>query len=1451
MLGAPRGNRQGLPIVVSRGATARRGRGDSISVSRSRVSRGSRQLPPEVEPRPAFDTFAAAFEHATIGMAIGTPDGRLRDANPAFVRLLGYTREELLGLPISAVTHLDDQETDAAQWRRLEAGEFDTYQQEKRYQRKDGSSFWAAVTVCALRDEAGRFLGTTAQMQDISAQRAAEATLREHEAHLASLVEQLPIVLYSQPWEGRHTIGYVSPRFTEQTGLRRNDIPSDVDTMLDRAHPDDRQRMLAEDTRANGTGAPVHLQYRLRGGHGDWVWIEHRSVLARDEQGQPLTWYGSLLDISEQKRLEATLRASEERISLAFRDTAIGMAIGTPDNICLDVNDAYCQITGYSREELVGHSFQEFTHPDDREAQARRLARLVAGEADSIVEEKRYLHPDGYVITTLVTVSAVRDETGTLLYCIGQVQDITAQKSAEAALHESEQVVRSVMEQAPAAVYRLELGPEGRFIYASARFTALTGLSLQHTTTLSDFLARVHPEDLPRLQAADAAAAASGESFDVEYRIRGEDSSWVWLHDRSTPARDDTGQVVAWNGVLVDISERMRLQAALREHEARVQTLIEHLPVALYSVESSPGNRYTYTSPQFELLTGLTPEEIERGVPALDSRIHPDDLTTVQALSDDAEATGAPIELEYRVLSADGAWHWVYDRSTLARDADDNPRAWHGVLLDISDRKRLEEALAEREERLRVLIEQLPVAVYSLEPGPDARYTYVSPQFGELTGMSPEEIARGNEALYRRIHPDDVARVREADRLSAASRGPHAVEFRVLHPDGRWVWLQERAMLALNAQGKPLAWHGVLLDISEQRRLEQSLRESEARFRSTFEDAAIGMALSTPDCRVLMANPALEHLLGFGPGELTGALSDDLTYPDDLPAHSRLRERLAAGEIDSYHIEKRYLRRDGEIVWVIQSVTAVRDDEGEIQTLIAQIQDITSRKEAAEALRESEARFRSTFEGAGTGMTIANADGVYLDVNPAFCRMVGRSREELLGLNFVDITHPDDLAEGLDQVRRLRTGEIDAYSLEKRYVHADGRTVWGHLTVTAVRETDFGPYYEIAQIEDITSRKAAEAALRASEARFRALVQNDPDVVIIIDDSLTITYASPSSREAFGVSAAEVIGSFAAAMEWIHPDDAERALALYGQIGARRGAVVTTEARIKHPRQGWRWFHLTIANLIEDPGIAGYLINMRDISDRKRAELATATALKAQQAAIVELERLNQSKSRFLSTISHEFRTPLTAIIGYSEFLASNAADPGMVSDDAAVINREARRLNRMVDDVLLLDRVDARRVSLARKSLNLKAIVQEVVETFRPLADRHTMAVQIPPDLPALHGDPDRIAQALTNLVSNAIKYSPEGGTITISARHEDDDVVITVCDTGIGIADADQQRIFDRFERVEAGIAGRIAGTGLGLSIVQEIAMLHGGRIWVDSAPGAGACFSIALPVLPRDDG
>ena len=253
-----------------------------------------------------------------------------------------------------------------------------------------------------------------------------------------------------------------------------------------------------------------------------------------------------------------------------------------------------------------------------------------------------------------------------------------------------------------------------------------------------------------------------------------------------------------------------------------------------------------------------------------------------------------------------------------------------------------------------------------------------------------------------------------------------------------------------------------------------------------------------------------------------------------------------------------------------------------------------------------------------------------------------------------------------------------------------------------------------------------------------------------------------------------------------------------------------------------------------------------DITERKRWEQEIATALDTQRAANEQLERLNKAKSDFVSIVSHEFRSPLTGIQGFSELMRDEVTDVDEMREYAADINREAERLNRMIDELLDLDRMEAGRMTLRVELVDVDGIVRQLVASASARAPRHRLGLELDAALPAISADRDKLTQVIVNLLDNAIKYSPDGGEVVVGARAESSLVHLWVRDCGLGIPPDALETIFERYARVEAAQHQRIRGTGLGLPIVKQIVELHGGRIWVESTCGQGSTFHVAVPLV-----
>jgi signal transduction histidine kinase len=250
-------------------------------------------------------------------------------------------------------------------------------------------------------------------------------------------------------------------------------------------------------------------------------------------------------------------------------------------------------------------------------------------------------------------------------------------------------------------------------------------------------------------------------------------------------------------------------------------------------------------------------------------------------------------------------------------------------------------------------------------------------------------------------------------------------------------------------------------------------------------------------------------------------------------------------------------------------------------------------------------------------------------------------------------------------------------------------------------------------------------------------------------------------------------------------------------------------------------------------------------ADQAAAALTTVEAFSRQAQAVEQLERLNRAKSEFVSIVSHEFRTPLTGIQGFSEMMRDEQLSIEEMREYAGDINKDVQRLNRMINEMLDLDRMESGRMTIHREAMDLNAVVDEAVDRVRPNAPNHTLTLELQPDLPQIQADRDRMTQVASNLLSNAVKYSPTGGRITVTTRMEGDQLLFDVRDEGLGIPPGDLETIFERYSRVDSLATKDIPGTGLGLPIVRQIVQLHGGRVWAESELGRGSVFHVALPL------
>ncbi|HMV46664.1 MAG TPA: PAS domain S-box protein [Blastocatellia bacterium] len=491
------------------------------------------------------------------------------------------------------------------------------------------------------------------------------------------------------------------------------------------------------------------------------------------------------------------------------------------------------------------------------------------------------------------------------------------------------------------------------------------------------------------------------------------------------------------------------------------------------------------------------------------------------------------------------------------------------------------------------------------------------------------------------------------------------------------------------------------------------------------------------------------------------------------------------------------------------------------------------RKASAEALRESEERLRAIFESSVVGFAVLKPDTSFEEVNDAFCTITGYAREELLGMQCVRLSPPEDAARTLESYRQLLSGERASFVIEKRYLKKDGAPIWVLNSTSVTHDAANQPLRLVIVCQDITERRKIEETLRESEERFRNMADHAPVMIWVTVPDGNCTYLSKSWYEFTGQTIDEGLG-----FGWlnaVHPDDRRHAEEIFAAATERREAF-QMDYRLRRRDGEYRWAIDSAAPRFEMDGqFRGYIGSVIDITERKEMEDA--------------LKEADRRKDEFLAMLAHELRNPLAPIRNAAQVLKLIGTADASQRWAGEVIERQTQHLTRLVDDLLEVSRITQGKVTLTRQPLDLAAIINRAVETSRPLIEsrRHQLTVALPPAPVRLEGDLTRLVQVVGNLLNNAAKYTDEGGRIRLAATLENNEAIIRVEDDGIGISADLLPHVFDLFTQADRSLDRSQGGLGIGLTLVRNLVELHGGRVEAHSeGSGCGSQFIVRLPAL-----
>jgi len=1120
---------------------------------------------------------------------------------------------------------------------------------------------------------------------------------------------------------------------------------------------------------------------------------------------------------------------------------------------CTYVNPRWCELTGLTLKEALGNGWERALHPDDRLRIAAAWAQSAATN-QNFAEEYRFLRPDGSVVWIFGQAVSQLDPDGSVAGYIGSITDVTDQRQDLDRLRQSEAHLSALVDQTIAGIAETDL--TGRFLFVNDRYCEITGFPRAELLSGMHMQEITHADDLPRNLELFRQLGEDGVPFIIEKRYVRQDGSVVWVNNSVSAVKDVGGNVLSAVAVVIDVTERKQAEEQLRESTGQLRALTNLVPGIFWT--APPDGEADYASEQWYEFTGA-PVDAPVGETFL-AALHPDDVERVLTARTHAHRTGTAYELELRIRSALGIYHWFLVNGIPSRDESGTIRKWFGISTDITERKRRElnakflaelgedlSRLSNADDMMRLFGEKVCIFLggsacrfteYDLarqaarviqEWRADDRPSLVGEyQFSDfITPDAVAQLAAGGQIAIDNVAADGrtaaVADRFEALGIGAVVTTPYLSDGRlratvtVQHPAAR-DWRSEELDLLRDLTGS--VWPRI-----ERARIDDALRLSEASFRWLADAMPQFVWVGQADGSVSYLNQQWYEFSG-----LTLEQTNDLEqlallfHPDD---REEVFSKWSAALADStpLEVEARMRGVDQSYRWFLIRSRPVSDERNQIRRWFGTSTDITAFKETEDRLRQSERRLQLLADAMPQVVWVADSQG---DVRYYNDRISGFDLRQSRGgaFDWRPMIHADDLRSTVTAwVKAVRDGS--SYAHEHRIRMADGTYRW-HLTRAVPVRDEYGEvesWYGTAT--DIHELKQAEHELDQRRREFESLVEHSPDIVARFDRDLRYLYVNPAIERVTGISPVQFIGK----------TNAELGLpAAMVALWETHGQDALSSGRVQHfefaylARDGTRYFRTRLVPEASNEGQIRTLLSVADdVTDRVRAE---------------------RERQTLLDALAHDLRGPLTVMKAHAQLLhrqitQGRAPDSETLAERVAGFESLATRMGDLVnelEDHSLL--AESEPVELKFEPTDLAALVRGCIDELRQTSASHE--IRLKAAKVAGEWDPRRLRRVVANLLNNAIKYSPGGGAIRVRLTRANDEAVLQIRDEGIGIPESDLPHIFDFGSR--AGNVGPISGSGIGLAGARRIVEQHGGSIAVATEEGKGSTFTVRLPLTPR---
>lgn len=1260
---------------------------------------------------------------------------------------------------------------------------------EQRFLRPDNSIGYYYSTFQGRYDDKGNLTAMVGTVLDITSRKKAEMELCASEDRYRSIIEYSPYGMhfYSlDPTRGLVFTG-ANPAADRILGVSHDQFigktleeafPGLVGTEVPRAY-----RSVAETGTVWDTEQVSYDKGLISGAY---------SVVAF--RTAPGSMAAMFVDITEQKKTEEALRESSDRYSNILRTAMDGFCILTLEGRITDVNEAFCRMTGYFRNEALALSLQDIESVENSEESKSHIRKIIAQGSDRF--ETFFQCKDGRTINVEVSVVYSPVQGGRLItFC----RDITERKKTEKALL----LANLVVENSPVVIFRWKAEKGWPVVYVSQNVRQFGYTPDELISGIMPYSSLVYREDLERVAGeVERYTQERTDRYRQEYRIVTREGNIRWIEDHTVIERDENGSVMFYQGVLLDITEKKNVEESLREKTEELDRFFT-ASLDLFCIAGMDGI-FHRLNPEWERALGYTLAEME-GHRFLDF-VHPDDMAATLAAVAGLSRKESVLNFTNRYRHKDGSYRWIEWRSFPKGDLI------FAAARDITERIQFEDALQQSRAELTAILEGTPVLQFVI--GRDHRIIAWNKALEKYSGVPAAEVV-GTDLQWRAFYPEkrpvlaDLLIDNDTGELSRWYGGklnpaPHVAGgyeatdfFPAMGPAG--TWLMFTAAPIRDADGTIIGAVETLDDVTERVRATEALRTSEERLRLFIQQAPVAIAMFDTDMHYLAASRRWMGDYNLGDRDITGRSHYEI-FPEIAEDLRAIHRRGLAGEVIS-SAEDRFVRSNGSVQWVAWEVRPWYTTGNAIGGIIIYSEDVTKRKEMEEELRESEEKYRSLVDVSPVAVAV-HRDGTVIYVNPEAVRLLKCSRaEDLIGKEVLPFIHPDYHKKAREDFRRM-TDDGEMIPLQEETLLA---TTGEPFTVEVVAKPiryEGVPSIFVA-FRDITEQKKMEAALRESEEKYRNLVENATEAIFILQDRRMV-YANPRMGELLGVPAESLLEySF---LDYVWPADREFVLDRYTRRMAGEDVPTTYDFRMTGPEGKLLWVHISIAKVTwqQKPATLNLLT---DITERKRAETALQEAWR-------KLALLN-------SLTRHDIRNQLITLQGFTQFAIKKEQDPA-IAGFLEKIDTCATMIRGQIEFMKTYHELGVNSPSWYQ----LDEVVSKAC--IRELPCRNLCSGT------EVFADP-MLEKVFFNLFDNAHRHGEHATQAVVRCETTGDDLTILVEDNGIGIPDDEKEKVFSK---------GYGKNTGFGLFLAREILSITGITIRETGVPGTGARFEILVP-------